>query len=184
MRVEGKRLRRVAAGDLPALVLVPERRSTRAASLPRRVVLVVEDDAPTRAMLELALTDGGWHVVLADGVELALALARAHRPDAIFLDLMLGGIDGPGGPAAGLAFARAYASTPGPRAPIVLSTAWPISPALMEAVGATATLPKPFDLDDLYAVLERVAGPADGVRHAGSAAPAQRDAPAHSRPVS
>ena len=174
MPSERKRVRRVAVGSQPALVLVPDRHGLAAPPPPRGAVLVVEDDAPTRAMLELALADGGWRVLPAAGVDAALALARAHRPDAILLDLVMEGSDGPG---AGLAFTRAYASLPAPRAPIVLTTAWPISPALVEAVGAAATLPKPFDLDELFSVLDRVTGPSGPSGSAGPTGPAGPGAP-------
>jgi CheY-like chemotaxis protein len=52
-----------------------------------RTVLVVDDDAPLRALLAAALTRRGINVLTArDGME-AFALACIHRPALIVLDL-------------------------------------------------------------------------------------------------
>ncbi len=63
---------------------------------PARTVLVVDDDVllleVARAALELV---GGWTVLTAkSGVE-AVAVAHREQPDAVLLDVMMPGVDGP-----------------------------------------------------------------------------------------
>ena len=65
-----------------------------AATAPRRLVLVVEDDAAIRELLRLHLSLGGFEIVeIGDGTA-ALERARTTRFDAIVLDVMLPGLDG------------------------------------------------------------------------------------------
>ncbi len=60
------------------------------------LVLVVEDDPKTRALLRVYLEREGLRVMAAaDGAQ-ALALARETTPDLAILDLMLPGLDGLG----------------------------------------------------------------------------------------
>jgi CheY-like chemotaxis protein len=57
-------------------------------------VLIVEDDADVREVLQFSLEAEGQPVaVAADGAE-ALALAASLRPDVVFVDLQLPGLDG------------------------------------------------------------------------------------------
>src|SRR3546814_10307710 len=56
--------------------------------------LVVDDDAPIRNLLRTVLELEGWEVLEAEDGDQALALAKAERPHAIVLDVMMPGIDG------------------------------------------------------------------------------------------
>lgn len=57
-------------------------------------ILVIDDDAAVRGAFQLVLTDIGFTVRLAsDGVQ-GIELVKAERPDLIFLDLKMPGIDG------------------------------------------------------------------------------------------
>lgn len=58
-------------------------------------ILVVEDDATIRALLEMALLGAGYGNVssVARGDE-GLAAARREKPDLVLLDVMLPGLDG------------------------------------------------------------------------------------------
>jgi DNA-binding response OmpR family regulator len=61
--------------------------------VPNRI-LVVEDDAPTRLLIESCLSAGGYEVVVTkDGLE-ALTLIGQENFDAALLDIMLDHIDG------------------------------------------------------------------------------------------
>jgi two-component system response regulator MprA len=108
-------------------------------------VLLVDDDAPIRRMLERTLMAEGYDVVaVADG---GAALARVERslPDLIVLDVAMPGIDG-------LAVTRRLRAK-GLAVPILLLTA---RDALAERVagldaGADDYLVKPFEVDELTA---------------------------------
>jgi CheY-like chemotaxis protein len=113
------------------------------------VVLVVEDDAATRALLRDVLEAAGYAVQEAGDGAAALRAARAARPALVLLDLRLPGTDG-------WAFAAAYHWAPAPRAPIVVLTADADAEAHAAALGAAGHLLKPFDLDALLAVVDRL----------------------------
>jgi CheY-like chemotaxis protein len=130
----------------------PSVRSVR----PVRPVLVVDDDAAIRRVVAAALADEGYAVVQAADGDAALAAVRAAPPCLILLDMRMPGMDG-------WEFARRYRALlpppPGPSAPLVCVTAAVDAAAWGAQVGAAATVGKPFDLDDLLAVVARHALP-------------------------
>jgi CheY-like chemotaxis protein len=61
-----------------------------------RRILIVDDDAMLREVAQTALElVGGWQVSTAHSGGEAQQQARIERPDAILLDVMMPGIDGP-----------------------------------------------------------------------------------------
>ncbi len=58
------------------------------------VVLVIDDDAVVRELLQNYLNKQGYQVALADNGNDGLALAREIKPQAITLDVMMPGVDG------------------------------------------------------------------------------------------
>ena len=58
------------------------------------LVLVVDDDASARDLLERHLTKDGYDVKLAADGNSGMALARELKPDVIVLDVMMPGMDG------------------------------------------------------------------------------------------
>ena len=97
-------------------------------SNPRLSVLLVDDDAELRALLEIILEeDGRFDVVgqAADGRE-ALGLARSARPDIVVLDLLMPGMDG--------LRALPQLREALPRARIVVVSAFPDPYTLLDAV--------------------------------------------------
>jgi CheY-like chemotaxis protein len=59
-------------------------------------ILVVDDDDSVREVTQMSLEIvAGWRVLAADGGQAALDLVRSHRPDAVLLDVMMPGMDGP-----------------------------------------------------------------------------------------
>ena len=111
-----------------------------------RRILVVEDDEPTRALIELVLKEGGYRVEQAiDGLE-ALEKVKALAPDAIILDRTLPRLSG-------TEFAEAYRALPGDHAPIVAMCAGVDAPDWASAIGAAAYIGKPFAIDDLIAAV-------------------------------
>src|SRR4051812_24376652 len=108
-------------------------------------LLLVDDDAPIRRMLERTLTAEGYDVVAAADGGAALAAVERSVPDAIVLDVTMPGMDG-------LAVTRRLRAK-GLRVPILLLTA---RDAVHERVagldaGADDYLVKPFDVDELRA---------------------------------
>ena len=116
-----------------------------------RTILVVDDDDGVRTAVDAALSAEGYHVVAAADVPEALARASDDLPALILLDMRMPGMDGPD-------FARAYASFPRPRAPIVVLSAAEDASAWARRIGAVGHLAKPFDLNDLLALVARYVG--------------------------
>jgi two-component system, chemotaxis family, chemotaxis protein CheY len=117
----------------------------------RMRVLAVDDDEGIRSLVATALGEDGYDVATApDGVAALSLLAMHWRPELILLDVAMPRMDGP-------AFAGAYASGPGPYAPIILLTASSgvDAAAWAERTGASGFLRKPFDLNALEAVVRR-----------------------------
>lgn len=111
-------------------------------------VLVVDDDESIRTFVELALDGQGYAVITAPNGAVALDLADKRQPDLILLDMRMPIMDG-------WTFARTYRSHPGRRAPIVVITAAPDAGERAAEIHADGFLGKPFDLDELLALVER-----------------------------
>ena len=80
------------AEPVPAPVAaVPESRTQPSKNTPR--ILVVEDDAKMRRVLELLLS-GHWTVETAADARAAITAARERPPDLVLTDLLLPGMDG------------------------------------------------------------------------------------------
>jgi len=59
-------------------------------------VLIIDDEDDIREVAALSLESvAGWEVVTANSGSQGLARAVEHRPDAILLDVMMPGMDGP-----------------------------------------------------------------------------------------
>ena len=112
-------------------------------------VLVVDDDASIRSFVADAVALAGYAThQAADGAQALAALAGGLRPCLVLLDMRMPVLDG-------WAFARRYAELPGPRAPVVVMTAERDARAAAAEIAADGVLPKPFDLEDLDALLAR-----------------------------
>lgn len=57
-------------------------------------VLVVEDEAPMRKFIRVALASQGWHVLETETGQEALTQTAMHNPDVLLLDLGLPDMDG------------------------------------------------------------------------------------------
>jgi DNA-binding response OmpR family regulator len=113
---------------------------------------VVEDDEDTRKMLVSALADEGFEAIPALDGQHALRTALAVEPSAILLDLMLPGTDG-------AEFAREYHEQSHRDPPIVVVSARHDAAAVGKRIGARAVVPKPFDVDQLMALLRTAMRP-------------------------
>jgi len=105
-------------------------------------VLVVDDEPDIRRIARLGLSRvGGMEVVEAtNGIE-GLARAKAERPDAILLDVMMPGLDGPS------TLARLREDPDTASMPVVFLTAKAIAAEVdrLRGLGAAGVLTKPFD---------------------------------------
>jgi CheY-like chemotaxis protein len=108
----------------------------------RKHILLVDDEDDIREVATLSLeTIGGWRVSSATGGGEGIAIARAQRPDAILLDVMMPGIDGPA------TFRGLQADPRTCDIPVILLTAKAQSADRrgFEKLGVAGTLTKPFD---------------------------------------
>ncbi len=126
-----------------------------------RKLLVIDDDPAFRDSLAETLRDLGHHVVEAADGEDGLARFDAARPDLVFLDLRMPGMDG-------LAvLKRLRGDAAGPPVPVVVLTAFASGANTIDAMrqGAFDHLTKPLGRDEVSDVLGRALS-----RAAGSAA--------------
>jgi len=109
-------------------------------------VLIVDDDEGVRWALARAAEDAGWQPIEAA----SLAEAEAHLPsaDAVLLDIYLPDGDG-----------LNWLEERRPEVPVIVLTAQTTFDHAAEAFrrGAVEYLPKPFDLDEVQALLRRFA---------------------------
>ena len=117
-----------------------------------RPVLVVEDEAGMRQPLRWTLEAEGFAVDDAATARQALAAARRSRPALVLLDYGLP--DGDGADVVAALCAHLSGGAP----PIVVITADGRAAEKARRVGAAAYLHKPFDLDELVAVIRRELG--------------------------
>jgi two-component system, response regulator PdtaR len=115
----------------------------------RRVrVLIAEDEALIRMDLREMLEEEGHEVVAEarDGAE-AIALARATRPDLVFMDVKMPNVDG-------IQAARTISAES--IAPVVMLTAFSQAGLVEEAAGAGAMayVVKPFSRNDLLPAMQ------------------------------
>ncbi len=114
-------------------------------------ILVVDDEREIRALLADMLAGEGCGVRTAADGAAALAILDTpdgFHPDVILLDMRMPVMDG-------WAFAAAYRRRQDHETPIVVMTAAQHALVWAAEVGAAACLPKPFELDELFAVLAR-----------------------------
>ncbi len=113
--------------------------------MPEAAILVVDDDAPIRRMLDRTLSAEGYAVeTAADGGE-ALAAVERSTPDLVVLDVGLPGVDG-------LAVSRRLRAK-GLAVPVLLLTARDSVPDRVAGLdaGADDYLVKPFATEELLA---------------------------------
>ena len=124
-------------------------------------ILLVEDDFDVREALVETLRDRGYEVESASDGEQALQILRAGaRPRLILLDLMMPRMSGS-------EFRIAQQADPTlSHLPVVLLSADGRMEEKAIALEVQGAIRKPIDLDELFAVIERV-------RNAGGAAAAQ-----------
>jgi CheY-like chemotaxis protein len=120
-----------------------------------RKILLVDDEDDIREVAQMSLEmTAGWDVVTASSGADGLRLAAAERPDAILLDVMMPGMDGP-------ATARALKAAPETAdIPVILLTAkvQAADRRRFDDLGVAGILAKPFDPMSLADEVRRVLG--------------------------
>ncbi len=126
-------------------------------------ILVVEDETDLQQVLDYNLRQAGHEVLIASRGGDALKIARAERPDAILLDLMLPDL-------LGTEVCRTLKSAPDTRGiPIIMVTAKgeEIDRVVGFEIGADDYVVKPFSVRELLlrvnAILRRSAQPTDDI---------------------
>lgn len=107
-------------------------------------ILIIDDDLALQTVLEIALRDAGYQVVLANDGEEGIEKLRTVKPDLVISDIMMPQMDGVE------TFERIKEQLQDDGIPIFVMTALSRKPwfADLEADGAVI-LQKPFDIDKL-----------------------------------
>jgi CheY-like chemotaxis protein len=116
-------------------------------------VLVVEDDAGVRTLMETVLSDAGCRVVSArDGLE-GLVKLRSHEPAVLVLDIMMPDIGG-------LRVLDELAEEHADVGVVVVTGKPDAAEAARERLGAERVFDKPFDVDEFVACVTGLAAQA------------------------
>ena len=122
---------------------------------PRGRLLIVDDDEDIRLIARMSLERiGGWEVLDAASAEDAVEVARSGPLEAVLLDVMMPGVDGP-------ATLQLLRPVIGPDTPVIFLTAKTQSAdrARLAELGVAGLITKPFDPmtlpDELSAWLRR-----------------------------
>ncbi len=115
----------------------------------RPAVLLIDDDASLRRVIEYSLLESGYTVHAAASGEEGLALLAKERCDAVVTDITMPGMSGME------VLARVRAADPG--MPVIIITAYGTIESAVEAMrqGAHDYITKPFNRDELRITLER-----------------------------
>ena len=110
--------------------------------MPNKKILVVDDEDDIREIAQMSLEDiGHWQVIAASSGAEGIAKAESQHPDAILLDVMMPGMDGP-------TTVQKLRENPATKTiPIILLTAkvQAMDRQKFAALGVAAILAKPFD---------------------------------------
>jgi DNA-binding response OmpR family regulator len=118
-------------------------------------VLVVDDDDSIRDFIAMALSDNGYEVATAPDGAAALRVLDAFQPELILLDMRMPAMDG-------WAFSRVHSRSRHSHVPVVVITAARDAGASAAEIQADAFLAKPFELQELLALVGRLLQRPDG----------------------
>lgn len=117
--------------------------------MPRGTVWIVDDDSAIRWVLERALTGVGLNCITFDNGDDVLQALASNTPDVLLSDIRMPGMDG-------LALLTQIKQHH-PMLPVIIMTAHSDLDAAVSAYqqGAFDYLPKPFDIDEAVALVDR-----------------------------
>ncbi len=124
----------------------------------RKKILVVDDDARNRKLMETLIQAEGYAVQSVDSGPAALAAVAGECPHLILLDIMMPGMDG------FEVLRQLKAGAGGKAVPVVMVTALDdeASRTRLSAAGASSVLTKPVDRWALKACLRQLLGERKG----------------------
>lgn len=126
------------------------RRETRVGARAGTRVLIVDDSPTIVALLGKMLRENGFDTLSAGNAEDGIALARSHRPDLIFLDIVLPAMNG---------FAALRVLRHDPRTvaiPVVMisGNVQATEQFYAQRIGADSFMKKPFSREDVFSRIE------------------------------
>lgn len=113
----------------------------------REITILAVDDTPADLkLIERALVSGGYKVITAKDGEEAVKIAHVHKPDLIFMDIMMPKMDG---------YTACSEIKKDPKTkdiPIIMLTCLgqELNRELAENIGAAGYIVKPINVNDLY----------------------------------
>ena len=118
-------------------------------------ILIIDDDAPIREVINFILSNEGYEVFELDSGRLVLETVCDVQPDVILLDIMLGGTDGRD------ICKSLKIDTITSGIPIIMISASHGVHTVHETCNADDYIAKPFNLDDLIKQVNRHASPVE-----------------------
>ena len=117
--------------------------------MPRNKIWVIDDDRAMRWVLEKTFKEEGFEVTSFEEAQSALNQLKLDTPDVILSDIRMPGIDG-------LSFLAQVKNTH-PDLPVIIMTAHSDLESAVSSyqTGAFEYLPKPFDIDEALALVNR-----------------------------
>lgn len=117
------------------------------------MILVVDDDKNQRNMLAFALRDRGYEVAAVENGAQALELAKGKSFAAAVCDIMMPGVNG--------VDTLKQLKALHPRLPVIMATAYATNALAAASMknGAFGYIAKPYELKELFAILERAVPP-------------------------
>ncbi len=118
-------------------------------------VLIVDDSTTIRFVMSKMLWESGYHVVEAQNGEAGIKMAVEHKPDIIFMDVVMPGING----FQATRTLRKHAVTKDIPIIIISGNKQAVEMFWVEKIGANDYMEKPFNREELFHRLEKVLYP-------------------------
>jgi twitching motility two-component system response regulator PilH len=118
-------------------------------------VLIVDDSTTIRFVMSKMLWESGYHVIEAQNGETGIKMALEHKPDVIFMDVVMPGING----FQATRTLRKHAATKDIPIIIISGNKQAVEMFWVEKIGANDYMEKPFDREELFHRLEKVLYP-------------------------
>lgn len=117
-------------------------------------IMLIDDDPGIGEVVKIIMEDNGYIFIAADidSQEKAVKLVEEQQPDLVLLDLWMPGVDG------GELCGQLKINPKTKKIPIVLLSASINTQKIAEKSKADAFLAKPFEMDELVAMVQKMVG--------------------------